>query len=80
MGLKTRLQTIRNVFLAPFCVFFRVFRDRDGGRESGIGVVHQQVVPIQAGSADRRVLVEASMWPVPVVFMQPWVEVFGSLI
>jgi hypothetical protein len=46
---------------------------------SPLAVVSQQVVVIDSGSADGRILVEASMWSMPVVLMRPWLQVFESL-
>ncbi len=43
---------------------------RSSGR-TGLGVVSQQVVPVQTGTSDRWSLVETSMRAVPVVVMQP---------
>jgi hypothetical protein len=38
----------------------------------------QEVVPFQAGSADWGIEVEASMWAVEVIVVQPGVEVLFS--
>src|SRR5260221_9053101 len=46
----------------------------------GLNVVSQEVVDIElrSGTADWRHLIEASMWPVPVVEMCPGIELFFS--
>ena len=51
------------------------------GQESipqGLNVVSQQVVDIDSSSADGRHLIEASMWPMPVVLVDPGFEVAVS--
>ena len=54
---------LRQAFILP---------DQSGSYEpKGLVVVAQQVVPIEAGSADGRLMVEAGMWSVPVVVVQP---------
>ena len=38
---------------------------------SALDVEAQQVIPIEAGAADGRLVVEAGVWEVPVLVMQP---------
>lgn len=39
--------------------------------QKDLAVEAQQVVPIEAGAADGRLMVEAGVWAVPVVVVQP---------
>ena len=43
-------------------------------------MVSQEVVDVESGAADRWQLVEASMWAMPVVVMDPPEEVLISLL
>jgi hypothetical protein len=45
---------------------------------NALNVEAQEVVPVQAGSADWGIEVEASMWAVEVIVVQPGVEVLFS--
>jgi hypothetical protein len=46
--------------------------------DAPLAVEAQEVVPFQAGSADWGIEVEASMWAVEVIVVQPGVEVLFS--
>ena len=44
-----------------------------------LDVVPQQVVPREPQSANRRLVVQAAMWSMPIVTMQPRRQVRGAL-
>ena len=54
--------------------------DRHSGRRDrrALAVEPQQVVPRQTESADGRLRVQATMWPMPVIAMEPLWQLRGS--